>query len=130
MCIGINALAVKGDDRVYRDEVNSGHGDLIEERGLRDDDLFHRSFVRLEARPLGSLTSLDVKDWEIAVEEDGTLPAWFEEERDIWKDRLMGDVLDIVKGIIRTGRFDGSLELGGTQVKDLGQLSQLAGIWI
>ena len=127
MCIGKAFISTKGSDKLLYVMDSNDHSPIIQKYGLKDDTLINRNFVRLEALPLGSLTSKNIKDWKIRIDEEGTLPSWFEEEKDMWITRAINEMVDIVvpewidKGII------GSLDLRGTQVKDLGKLEKVGG---
>jgi hypothetical protein len=96
----------------------------MKQRNLTDTTLINRDFVCLEVWPLGSLTSLKIEDWQFKIDEENTLPAWFSEEEHLWQTRAIEEVLNIVKAIRCSGIFTGSLDLRGTQVEDLGNLTE------
>ncbi|MFH1230034.1 MAG: hypothetical protein V1709_00915 [Planctomycetota bacterium] len=89
---------------------------------MKDGDLYLRTFVKIEILPLGSLSSIDLKDWQYKIDEEGTLPGWYEEEKELWQTRCLNEVLRIIVDINKTGHFGDSLYLQGTQIKDLGKL--------
>jgi len=127
MCIGKGMIAVKGMEKLLYEIDSNDHSPIIQKNNLKDDTLINRSFVRLEILPLGSLTSLELKDWKIRVDEEGTLPSWFEEEKEIWKTRTLDTMLDIIIPSWIEDGINGSLDLQGTQVKDLGKLEKVNG---
>ena len=55
--------------------------------------------------------------WFFKVDEEGTLPAWF--DTDLWKTRCIDKTLEIVAEIKKTKYFGGSLYLQGTQITSL-----------
>ena len=81
MCIGKAFIARKG--RRWPDYLmdSNDHRPLVEKLNLADTKLVDRNFVRLEAHPLNCLTSTNTEDWEIVVDEVGTLPSWFEKKK-------------------------------------------------
>jgi hypothetical protein len=94
MCVGFNFLAVNGQDVPFCDEKNSGHDNLKTQLRKKDDKLSNRGTVSLEVHPCGSLISQDIKDWFFKVDEEGTLPIWF--DTDVWKTRCIDKTLEIV----------------------------------
>jgi hypothetical protein len=56
------------------------HEEIIKAFGLGDDKLFDRDFVRIEVKPKGELLSVNPNDWEFKVDEEETLPEWFDEK--------------------------------------------------
>ena len=117
MCIGFSFLAVAGRDEPYYDGKNSGHSELKTQLQEADNKIINRNIVSLEVHPCGALTSQDIKDWFFKVDEEGTLPSWF--EVDVWKTRCIDKTLEIVKEIAKTKFFGGSLNLQGTQITAL-----------
>ena len=67
------------DGRILFTEKDS-HEEIIKRAGLRDGDVFLRDFVRGECKP-----PFDA----VTVDENGTLPAWFEERRAEFEERAM-----------------------------------------
>jgi hypothetical protein len=127
MCIGKGFIAVKGKDKLLYEMDSNDHQPIVDKHSLKDDTLINRNFVRLEARPLGSLTSRKVKDWTINIDEVGTLPSWFEEEKDMWITRAINEVVDIIIPSWLDKGLTGYLDLRDTQVKDLGKLEKVTG---
>jgi hypothetical protein len=117
MCIGLNFLAANGMDEPYHDDKNSGHSDLKSQLEQKDEKLFNRGIVSIEVYPCGSLVSQNIKDWYFKVDEEGTLPSWF--DSDVWKTRCIDRTLEIVSKIKKTKFFGGSLYLQGTQITSL-----------
>ena len=127
MCIGKGMLI-----RRYQLEPDyvmdsNDHQPLVEKLGLRDDKLLDRNFVRIEMLPLKSLTSTKYEDWEFKVDEEGTLPGWFEEDIEIWKEKCLYVLANkIIPQWVKEG-VKGSLYLDNTQVKSLGSLKEVGG---
>lgn len=125
MCIGLNFLAVNGADKPYYDNKNSGHSDLKQQLGKKDEKVFDRGIVSIEVHPLGSLISQKVADWFFKVDEEGTLPAWF--DSNVWKTRCIDETLMIVRKVEKIGIFNGNLDLHGTQITSLPQGLKVGG---
>jgi hypothetical protein len=106
---------------------SNDHAPLVAKFYLDDRKLVDRNFVRIECLPLGSLTSLSRNKWEIRVDEQGTLPSWFEEKQEDWFvkccDRLIKRIIPkwIADGV------GGSLDLRDTKVTSLGKLTSVGG---
>ena len=130
MCVGKAYIAVKGKDRLLYEMDSNDHAPIVLRYNLKDDTLINRSFVRLEARPLGSLTSRKVKDWTINIDEEGTLPSWFEEDKEMWTTRAINEQVDIIVPSWVKNGISGSLDLQGTQVKDLGNLKECGSLYL
>lgn len=118
-------IIAKGKDEPLFCDDSNDHQPIIEKFKLRDDKLFNRDFVRIELLPLGSLTSVKKADWEIRVDETGTLPSWFDLEKLSDKCKTLM-VLQIIPEWIKNG-VGGSLYLQDTQIKDLGKLESVGG---
>lgn len=71
MCKFFSCIATH-DGRLLFTEQDS-HSEIITRANLRDDKLYTRHFVRLEIVPPFA---------SVRVDEDGTLPAWYEENRE------------------------------------------------
>ena len=127
MCIGKAFIAIKGKrNPVYAKDSND-HLPLMKKYKLRDDRIINRNFVRLEAHPLGSLTSINPEDWEINTDEHNTLPAWFEDKQIDWLEKCRQKMIKfVVPNWIKDG-VGGSLNLGGTKVTSLGELQSVGG---
>ena len=65
MCIGKAFIVRKGHRWPDYLMDSNEHAPLVKKFNLDDSKLTDRTFVRLEAWPLGALDSLDEKDWEI-----------------------------------------------------------------
>ena len=117
MCIGFNYLAIKNKTEPYFDDLNSGHENLIKQNKLTDGNLFTRMFVRIEVIPVGKeFTSTNVADWEFRVDEQGSLPGWFEEEKETWRARCVDAAIKQIQNIIKTGAFKGSFNFRGSKI--------------
>ena len=93
----------------------------------KDNRFSKRSIVHISAIPLNCLTSINDQDWKLRVNEIGsTLPAWFEDERQLWLDRCLDKTKSVVNLWIKEG-VKGDLNLQFTTVQDLGQLQSIEG---
>jgi len=68
------------EGKVVWDKNGNSHEKLIEKTSWKDDKLENRDFVRIEINPK-NLFSKNKKDWSFKVDEKGTLPLWFSENR-------------------------------------------------
>ena len=127
MCIGKGFIAVKGSDKLLYEMDSNDHAPIVKKYNLKDDALINRTFVRLEVLPSGSLTSQEVKDWGVKIDEVGTLPSWFEEEKEMWLTKVINEMVDIIIPLWLKNGIGGSLDLQGSQVKDLGKLEKVGG---
>ena len=66
--------------KVHYDGNSSSHETIVENAGLEDDKLDDRDFVRVEITPPKPI-SADVEKWTLKVDEEKTLPNWFERQR-------------------------------------------------
>jgi hypothetical protein len=102
---------------------------LVKKYNLKDDKLIDRNFVRLEAHPKNDLTSTNPDDWNIIVDEQSTLPAWFEEKSIDWLEKCRRKMVKfVVPGWIKKG-VGGSLDLRGTKVTSLGKTKVMGQIY-
>lgn len=127
MCQELNFLAIRGKYEITYDEENKGHEDLIKKNNLTDTNLYHRNFIRIEVKGLNSFTSLKITDWQFKVDEEGTLPIWFEEEKDLWQTRAIEKTISIIKEVRKNGVFKGSFRFQNSQLKSLGKLQSIGG---
>ena len=123
MCKGKALIAVKGSLELVWDEDINHHEPLVEKHGLKDDKEFRRNFVRLEAKPLGRLDSLNPDDWAINTDE-ANIPIWFDEA---WASaeakRIM--VTKIVPYWLKEG-IKQSIDLSNTLLTSFGNINILA----
>jgi len=128
MCIGKGMIIRKGQRHPDYAMDSNDHSPLVKLLHLRDDKPIEtRNFIRIELWPCDSLTSTNPDDWEFKIDEQGYLPAWFEDKKEDWEYKCLRI---LTKKIIPTwikkgvGRY---LDLRGTQVKSLGSLQSVGG---
>jgi len=127
MCIGKGMIAVRGKTEPLYLMDSNDHAPIVAKFNLKDEKLIDRDFVRLELLPLGSLTSIRKSEWLVHVDEEGSLPSWFEEEKETWFDRCKTRmVLSVVPDWVKNG-VGGSLYLRNTQITSLGSLKSVGG---
>ena len=81
MCIGKAFIVRKGQRWPDYLMDSNDHSPLVKKFNLDDSKLLDRNFVRLETWPLNSLTSLSPRMWEVNIDEEETLPAWFADKK-------------------------------------------------
>ena len=79
MCKFWSCLVTRQGKVVWNGNINS-HAELITKAGLKDDKLVDRDFVKIEITPVKELT-VSRKNWVLRVDDEGTLPEWFERQR-------------------------------------------------
>ena len=127
MCKGKGMIAIRGRQECVFCRDSNDHEPIIKKYRLRDKKLYLRNFVRLEVLPLASLTSTDVADWDVQVDEHGTLPGWFEDEKELWLDRARKQMVrSVVPDWVKNG-VRGDLDLSCTKVTSLGKLTHVGG---
>ena len=116
MCNFLSALVLKTGEIVCDPEYTDSHEDLIESRGLRDDDF--ENFVRVEFTPDGS--AIDEPDKYQFKIDQGEIPAW-------WSAELQEQVIDQLKARIRAAiRTElPPLLLGGFHIVANGQKARI-----
>jgi hypothetical protein len=110
MCKAKSFLCVKGDPEPKWSPEHDSHEKLIAELKLKDSDLFNRGFVKIEYFPKNG-DWFNPDDWEFHVDEDGTDPAWFEEEKQLWKDRCWEVIGKKILPALSRGQFLGDLQI-------------------
>ena len=127
MCVGKGMIIRRGQRWPdYLDDSND-HAPLLEKFKLTDTKLIDRDFVRIECLPLGSLTSCELQDWQVSVDEEGTLPAWYREYQPDWRYKCLKVLAEkIIPAWLKYG-VGGDLYLRGTAVKSLRQLKSVGG---
>ena len=120
MCKYKSMVIVRGQAEPIYDFDFDNHEKLIEKAKVSDDKLMSRNIVRVEVSPTDSLVSKKPQDWEYKEDEEKSLPDWYNEERDLWRDRCLSVICEIVSPHIKkTLSIGGSLYLSGTQIKEL-----------
>ena len=73
---------ITSDFTCYWDKQLLSHDELLEKIGLKDDRLEDRQIVRIEITPKTvAKISRNREDWQLTVDEEGTLPKWFTENK-------------------------------------------------
>lgn len=109
MCDFLSAIVFQDGKIFCAPEHTDSHTDLIAAKGLRDDDLHLRNWIRVEFTPNGfSKNSLaDVDGYKLEVDEMGSAPDWFdnaakfnveEELRDKVRAMIVNDEREILLG--------------------------------
>ncbi len=125
MCIGKGMIVRRFQEEPDYLMDSNDHAPLVEVLGLKDNKLVDRNFVRIELWPTDELTSTNPDDWDFKVDEEGTLPSWFEEKQDYWQEKCLTVLVSsIIPQWVKKGVGD-SLYLEGTQIKSLGQLKSV-----
>jgi hypothetical protein len=94
MCKYFSCLATKAGVIVW-DKMFSSHEELIKKAGLKDDKLEDRDFVRLEYVPnkIGLFTQKK-EDWVYSVDEKGTLPKWYTDNEELFKEEAFKKAME------------------------------------
>ena len=115
------SLVVTDKLEVFWLKYEESHEKIIREYKLDDT---RNSICRVEISPTGSLTSINTDDWEIKVDEEA-IPEWYTENKAFLEDKMLQVVVNEVVPLLVD--YEGSLDLYGTQVKDLGNLQSVGG---
>ena len=83
MCNFWSCILTREGDVLWAPDTDS-HEDLVTRHGLNDHKLWDRDFVRIEINPTNSL-SKSKGDWRYKVDEEGTLPVWYEADTRHWE---------------------------------------------
>ena len=126
MCIGFSCVVTRAG-KVLWDKMSNSHEEIKKQNKLKDDKLADRDIVNCEVLPLGNLTSGKAEDYEIKVDEEGTLPKWWTDNEAELKGKVMGLWLgEVLPGWIENG-VGGDLDLRGTGITSLGNLTSVGG---
>ena len=93
MCEFISCIWTKGK-KVLWDEQAHSHETIIKKHKLKDAVLMNRNFVRVELTPDYNELTHDLNKWQFKVDEEETLPDWFDEidcsssVRDFFKNKI------------------------------------------
>ena len=121
MCIGFSCVVTRAG-QVLWDKKSNSHETIKCKYKLNDDKLADRDIVNCEVLPKNNLTSGVAKDYEIKVDEEGTLPTWWTDNEAELKGKVMGLWLgEVLPGWIENG-VGGSLDLRCTGVTSLGNV--------
>jgi len=78
MCNFLSAVLMKNGDLIW-DIATDSHSDLVSMAGLKDTELLHRPFVRVEYAPPDKRDRANIDKYTLRVDERGTLPDWCDE---------------------------------------------------
>ena len=79
MCNFLSGLVLKNGDIITDPEHTDSHEDLIEARGLNDNNTHIQQFARFEFVPKSVKDTGDVGTYKFSIDED-VCPAWFDED--------------------------------------------------
>jgi len=113
-------ICVKDDIVPKYSLTHDSHELLIRDLGLRDEDLLNRKFVRVQIWPRGCWFDpmLRFNGWGVSVDEENSLPAWFEEDRELWFDRCMDALDKYIIPHVAKGIYPGDLSINENVTSD------------
>src|SRR3990167_6428812 len=111
MCKAKSFLVVRGETEPRWSDKHDSHTKLIEELGLQDKDHLKRDFVKIEFFPSNGDWFEPLDKWEFAIDEEGSTPTWFEEDKQLWHDRCWDVIARKVLPSITKGHFPGDLRI-------------------
>lgn len=117
MCKAKSFICIKGEDTPRWSPNHDSHGKLIKELGLKDKELHLRNFVKIEYFPKNDNWFSPSDEWEFFIDEQETLPAWFEEDKKLWEDRCWNVIKKKFFPLIKCGIFPGDLSVN-SQIKN------------
>jgi hypothetical protein len=127
MCYDLNLIFRQGRKVADWSELNLGHEDLMRELEIDDGGpLITRKHVKAEAHPKVSWTSTSPDDWEIEIDEKGTLPEWYTKDPGKWFELGFRQVLKFIK-LAKAGKFKGSIQFGAKYICTLGDIQTIGG---
>ena len=83
MCNFWSCILTREGEVLWSKDTDS-HEELVNRHDLNDRKLKDRDFVRIEINPVDA-TSKDRGDWRYKVDEEGTLPVWYESNTRHWE---------------------------------------------
>ena len=126
MCIGFSCVVTRAG-QVLWDKMSNSHEEIKKKNKLADDKLDDRDIVNCEVLPLNNLTSGKEKDYKIRVDEEGTLPTWWTDNSKELMGKVMKLWLEIVLPDWIKNGVGGWLNLQGTGITSLGNLTSVGG---
>ncbi len=109
MCKAKSFICVKGETEPRWSPKHDSHSRMIKDLGFVEGPLLLRNFVKIEYFPENEDWFAPSDQWTFVVDEEGTLPAWFEEDRQLWQDRIRDVTEKKILTQIRKGHFPGDL---------------------
>ena len=116
MCKGFSMICT--EKKVCWSLKTNHHEKLVKEYKL--DDSIRRKIVRVEFLPKANLMSVNIEDWEMNIDEMGTLPEWFCPEAE--KENGVEILKNKIFPAMRDKKYMADLDLRGTDIKSLGDL--------
>lgn len=103
-------ICIKDDIAPKFSMDHDSHESLIKDAGIKDDRIFERNFVRVQISPRGDWFDPMVRfnGWLISVDEEKTLPMWFESEKVLWFDRCLREIEGKILPLLADGIFPGN----------------------
>jgi len=123
MCIGLSMVIKETVIEPYLIPGNNSHTDIREKYSIPDGVGYPS--LPVECIPTGVLT--DPEAWEYRVDIQDKLPDWYTARAGEYEAACMRVCRRIVQEIAETGKYDGDLDLGGTQITSLGALTSVGG---
>src|SRR3990167_6667493 len=84
---------------------SDSHTVLKKATNKEDGKLYDRILVGIEVLPKDDPFSTNPEDWTVKIDEEGTLPGWFENDKQLWLDRCIECMVKtIIPKEIETGQ--------------------------
>jgi len=111
-------LCIRSRDYPVYSLSHDSHERLLKQEGIKDDKVYDRDFVRVQLWPKGCWFDPMVKfnGWNFAVDEENTLPAWFDKE--YWLDRCLANTENHILPFIKIGTFPGDMSISKDETID------------
>ena len=127
MCRAKSFLCVRGEVEPIWSPTHDSHSKLIEDRKLKDIEIHKRSFVKVEFFPKNNNWFAPTDEWEFLIDEESTAPSWFEEERELWRDRCWTIIKKKILPQIERGHFPGDLTINADAELQAPKLESVGG---
>ncbi len=111
MCKAKSFICVKGETEPRWSPKPDSHSQIIKDLGFVEGPLHSRNLVKIDYFPENEDWFAPSDQWTFVVDEEGTLPAWFEEDRQLWEDRIKEVTERKILTRIRKGHFPGDLHI-------------------
>lgn len=129
MCRFASFTVVRRRDKVkVFGDLSNSHEKQIELAKVKDDKLVDRDIVRVEVLPEESLYSRVEEDWSYCVDEQGTLPEWYQSQEkwikaQVYK-KLWAEIVDV---IVATNKYEGVMNFSGCGLLSTEGLASIGG---
>lgn len=111
MCQAKSFICVKGEMEPHGSKYHDSHEKLIADLKLKDTNALRCHFARAEFFPKNKNGFEPSDAWKFVVDEEASVPAWFEEEKQLWKDRCWTVIEKKILPLIAKGTFPGDLRI-------------------